>query len=322
MKAQPMSDGIARVTHAIQHASRTPVPRGELVIDRGFARDILIWRGWDGIAHVSSDTALLKACCHCLKLDLACIPAGSRWMESILSPPAQDIPQFVDEGLFIFWLVDGAFEAAAAERGIMTLLGGMARYSGEVDPMLHRLSRQVMANMDRGVTAGAHGIIISDDIAYRHGTYMSPDWVKRYLLPLWQAQVSKAHDLGVPVFLHSDGRLDGVLPLIVAAGFDGLQCIEPGAGMDISAIKTQYEGRLCLMGNVDPALLCDPASTGGATGIDGLRRAVRDVMALGGAGGIIFGTCSGLHSGMRPERVFSMHHMAAAFDPAGRVVSP
>ena len=66
-----------------------------------------------------------------------------------------------------------------------------------------------------------------------------------------------ARDLGVPVFFHSDGKVESMLPLIKDAGFDGLQCIEPAAGMDIGKVKSEYGKDLCLMGNIDPALLID-----------------------------------------------------------------
>jgi uroporphyrinogen decarboxylase len=140
------------------------------------------------------------------------------------------------------------------------------------------------------------------------------------MLPAWKAQVTSAHDLGVPVFFHSDGNLNAVLPLIVEAGFDGLQCLEPGAGMDIRAIKAQYGEALCLMGNVDPASL-NPSfdETGSTDTTDVLERAVGHIMASAdGRGGLIFGTCSGLHSGMQPDRVSRMYRLASGLDPAAQ----
>ncbi|MCP3951809.1 MAG: hypothetical protein GY697_06255, partial [Desulfobacterales bacterium] len=181
-----------------------------------------------------------------------------------------------------------------------------------------KLSSEVIAAMEQGVTAGAHGIIIADDIAYHRSTYMSPDFVKQHLLPIWQTQVTVAGDLGVPVFFHSDGNLNAVLPTIVAAGFDGLQCIEPAAGMDMPAVKAEYGNTLCLMGNVDPALLSDQSIQGDVeTRCAHLRRAVLDLMAsAGGDGGFIFGTCSGLHAGMSPELVQYMYDLATDPDTA------
>jgi len=310
-----------RVINAIAHMPDSPVARGELVIDRGFARDIIDACAGEGLVAGTLDTDLLLACCRLLNLDLVCVPAGkTTGLGGILAPPRKDIGRIADDGLFVFWLVDGAFQSAMTELGMMTMMTAMARSPDTVAGDLQPYSRQMMAAMTRGVAAGAHGIIIADDIAYQQGTYMSPQFVEQYLLPLWRAQAACAHDLGVPVFFHSDGNLNAVLPLIVQAGFDGLQCIEPGAGMHIGRIKAAYGQSLCLMGNIDPALLCEsggsPPNAAGAVSLD---QAVNTVMAAAdGRGGLIFGTCSGLHAGMQPKRVEHMYQLASAMDPVAK----
>lgn len=55
----------------------------------------------------------------------------------------------------------------------------------------------------------------------------------------------------MPVFLHSDGNLNSVMDNIVECGFDGIQSIQPSAGMDIAQIKEKYGEKLCLWGNID-----------------------------------------------------------------------
>jgi len=171
--------------------------------------------------------------------------------------------------------------------------------------------------MEQDLAAGAHGIIIADDIAYNQGPMVSPKFVADHLLPCWQAQVAAANELGMPVFFHSDGNLNALMPFIVDAGFDGLQCIEPAAGMDIEAIKKENGDRLCLMGNMDPALLSDGPENRDASGDDDLHEVSEATAAListaAHGGGFIFGTCSGLHEGMRPERVRHMFDLADKF---------
>ncbi len=315
----------SRVLAAIRHEPGAPPARGELTLDRKFVKDFLGWRKNNAATNPLDDTDLIIACCRALKLDLVCIPSHESASEEtgLLGKPA-DIPGISAEGLFVFWVVDGSFQRAMARRGTLALLKAMAATPDEVCDELRHLSTQVTAVMAQGVTAGAHGIIIADDIAYRQNTYMSPDFVKQQLLPIWQAQVSAARDLGVPVFFHSDGNLNAVLPTLAAAGFDGLQCIEPAAGMDLSKIKARYGHALCLMGNMDPALLTEPDSQVAAKPrYTHLHRAVLDLLvSAGDDGGFIFGTCSGLHAGMTPERVQYMYDLAAEPDTAVPVMSP
>jgi uroporphyrinogen decarboxylase len=306
-----------RTMRAIAHKPGAPVARGELVIDRQFATDLVNWYDGDAAADGTGNAGLLLACCRLLKLDLVCIPARETACKgTVLAPRPNDIGKFAAHGLFVFWLLDGAFQSAVTERGMMAVMTDLARSPDEAAREIRQRSRQVTADIARGVAAGAHGILIADDIAYRQGTLMAPEFVERCMLTVWKDQTMTAHDLDVPVFFHSDGNLNAVLPFIVEAGFDGLQCLEPDAGMDIGFIKAQYGKALCLMGNVDPALL--HASVAGNTkGMGGLNRAVGEVMAAADSrGGLIFGTCSGLHAGMQPERVHHMYRLAAKLDPA------
>ena len=43
----------------------------------------------------------------------------------------------------------------------------------------------------------------------------------------------------VPVFLHSDGNVNAVLEKVTEAGFDGIQSLQPSAGMDIGEVKNE-----------------------------------------------------------------------------------
>ncbi len=321
-----MASGLSRVLAAIRHEPGAPLARGELALDLNFAKGFLRWRKNSAAANALADNDLIIACCRALDLDLVCIPAHeSASEETGLLGRRADIPGISAEGLFVFWVVDGSFQSAMAQRGTLETLKAIAASPDEVCQELRHRSTRVTEVMAQGVAAGAHGIILADDIAYRQSTYMSPDFVEQHLLPIWQTQVAAARDLGVPVFFHSDGNLNGVLATIVAAGFDGLQCLEPTAGMDLSEIKARYGKALCLMGNIDPALLSEPGSQlVPEPRCERLRRAVLDLTASAadGDGGLIFGTCSGLHAGMSPERVQYMYNLAAEPDTAAPVMSP
>lgn len=286
---------------------------------RKFVKNYLTWRKKDPAANSVSDADLIIACCRALKLDLVCIqPQALTAGGPALLGDLTDIPRLTAEGLFVFWVVDGSFQKATAQQGTLQLLADMAASPDAVGRKLQQHASRVMADLARGVSAGAQGVIIADDIAYRQNTYMSPDFVRQHLLPVWQTQAAAARELGVPVFFHSDGNLNAVLPIIAEAGFDGLQGIEPAAGMNLGAVRARYGKTLCLMGNIDPALLSEQGSRIEAQpGHARLRRAVLDLTAsAGGDGGLIFGTSSGLHAGMSPGLVQYMYDLASDPDTA------
>ena len=320
-----MTTSVSRVVDILRRRPSAGVPRGEFIVDHRFARDYLRWRAGGPTVDRGSDHQALIDLCRALKLDIVCIHSAPAVQEAV--PGGADrggIGLARQQGLFVFWVVNGAFQMAMSRRGAAAFLLDIVTSPDRVRRALDGLGEQSLAIMAQGVRAGAHGIIIADDIAYQRGTYTSADFVQQDLLPIWQRQVVCAKDLGVPIFLHSDGNLNTVLPLVVAAGFDGLQCIEPAAGMDIGQIQRKYGGDLCLMGNVDPALLNQPRRPADMIRhCDGLRQSVGALMAsAGGAGGLIFGTCSGLYAGMSPELVDFMYRLAWEADAAARGPSP
>jgi uroporphyrinogen decarboxylase len=93
-----------------------------------------------------------------------------------------------------------------------------------------------------------------DDLAYTEGLMLSPKVLRRHLFCWLEEMASIAHGAGMPLMMHSDGKLTDILDDLVALGLDAIHPIEPKA-MDIRQLKRQYRGRLALLGNVDMNVL-------------------------------------------------------------------
>lgn len=311
-------DHINRVYDAIIGQTGVPFAKGELVIDNGFAKAFLKWINVEkGRRSSAKPEDNLLACCRLLNMDLVCLQ--SKDVRKHCSGPEQMgryIGRFSGEGLFVFWVVNGAYQSASKRMGFHAFHMNCAENPKAVFEKISEISREVIRETALGVKAGVHGIIIADDIAYAQGLLVSPRFAETYLMPLWTEQVKAAKRFEVPVFFHSDGNINSLLPLIEAAGFDGLQCIEPAASMNIGKVKSAYGKKLCLMGNLDPSLLIDRPDSENAKGnYSKLARAVKELLYEVSPGGrFIFGTCSGLYAGMSPERVFFMHRLADKFN--------
>jgi uroporphyrinogen decarboxylase len=277
-------------------------------MDRRFMEALLAWKGGRDLEKIG-DVQMLIECSRLLGHDLVCLQSDPGDTDGPdLSTRLRDISRVAGEGLFVFWVVDGAFQRTMHRHDFMAFMKDIAQIPDHVAGEMERSSQEVTLLIEQGLHYGAHGIIIADDIAYQRSSYISPVFGQRYLLPLWRKQVAAAKAQDIPVFFHSDGNLDGFLPLIAQAGFDGLQCIEAAAGMDIVDIRRTYGTRLCLMGNIDPTLLYDPAGHSPEDDIrPGLEEAVTGLISgFCDSGGLILGTSSGLHAGMSPERVWRM----------------
>lgn len=309
-----METRISKVNNTIHHLSGASVPKGEFVLEPESARRFLAWKYGEPSKRSVPGVEAVVACCRELTLDLVCIQSEPHFTtapDDTLN--LDDIDLVIKNDFFVFWIVNGAFQSLMNQQGMMSLFTDISQSPDKVSEALQHASAKATATMEKGVQAGAHGIIMADDIAYNQGTYISPAFLQQYLLPLWKHQVDCAKKLDVPIFFHSDGNLSTVLPDVVDAGFDGLQCMEPAAGMDLTTIKSQYGKKLCLMGNVDPALLSSQDNADhGVSSNSSLSRVVSELMAAARTdGGIIFGTCSGLHGGMDPEKVDFMYQCAS-----------
>lgn len=141
------------------------------------------------------------------------------------------------------------------------------------------------------------GIWIFDDMAYNNGPMVSPGAFEEIFLPAYRRMIKAYKEAGARyVFFHSDGDVRLLLPMLVDAGIDGLNPLEPRAHMDIVALRRQYPN-LILAGGMDNSdtLLRGPAER--------VRAEARAIIDLGRDGGVIIGT----HS-ISPEIPFELFY--------------
>ena len=186
---------------------------------------------------------------------------------------------------FLVWCMTNTDEIIALARNVMKFEVGRAKIF-----------------LDRGADA----ILMADDIAYNSGLFLPPRIMERFVYPLWVDAVEqiKAHR-DVPVLLHTDGDIRTALEPIVECGFDGLQSLQPSAGMDIEQVKRDYGERMCLMGNLD----LDRLMTFGTP--EEVEAQVRWLCeTIGPGGGFILSTCNILVDAIPPENALAMYRAA------------
>lgn len=290
-------DSKSLVWRTIERKAADRIPVGELCID-----DAVV-RAFTGSSRVGFEQR--REVADRLGLDLICLaadygPPRDRGAlpaaEAVGLNPIQVWAEQTDR--FVFVLLDGGFQWGLKTYGFQQFLTMVMRQSTDVPDLLQHVETLNRRLIKRAADLGADGVVIADDIAYQHGLLLPPDRIKRLFLPTLARQTEACHAAGLAVFFHSDGNLDGVLEDIVGSGFDGLQCIESAAGMDLAAIKAEYGSQLCFWGNLDPACLVEALSA------EAIEARVEAVLASGARdGGLIFGTSSGLFEGMQPRNI-------------------
>jgi uroporphyrinogen decarboxylase len=171
----------------------------------------------------------------------------------------------------------------------------------------HRLMDVVLganiAMVRRAIRAGAEIVMLGDDYAHNGGPMMSPVHFEEFIFPRLRKMIDVIHEEGALCIKHSDGNLWPILDMIVDAGPDAINPLEPAAGMDLGEVKGRYGGRVCLVGNID----CGELLSHGR--VDDVDEAVRRCIAVGApGGGFILSSSNSIHSSVRPENYLAMVH--------------
>lgn len=155
--------------------------------------------------------------------------------------------------------------------------------------------------MRKAIREGADAVVSGDDYANQHGTVMSPQHFRQFVLPYLKRSIDAAHDEGVPFIKHTDGNIWAILDDMVQAGIDALDPIEPAAGMDIGEVKAKYGDRIAVIGNVD----CSFVLTRGT--IEEVEEAVKETIAKASSGGgHILASSNSIHPAVKPENYKAM----------------
>ncbi len=96
------------------------------------------------------------------------------------------------------------------------------------------------------------GIWLYEDMGYKNGLFASPKVLEELIFPYYKEMVDFFHGYDLPVILHTCGSTAAALPLIVAAGFDGLNPMERKAlNNDPFVFAEKYGDKIAFVGGLD-----------------------------------------------------------------------
>jgi hypothetical protein len=150
-------------------------------------------------------------------------------------------------------------------------------------------------------------VLSYNDLADKHSTLFSPAFLRKEFIPRLRKNVEAWHSHGLKVIFHSDGNLWPILDDLVAAGVDGINPLEPIAGMDVARVRELFPD-LVLAGGIDCSQLLAYGS------VEEVKAEVRRVIdATREHGGYFLGSSTELHPGCRLENTVAMIETAKAY---------
>lgn len=157
---------------------------------------------------------------------------------------------------------------------------------------------------------GADGILLADDMAFNSGVFLPPYIMDEVAYPFYEQAIReiKAYK-DVPIVLHTDGNINSILDRLVELGFDGIQSLQPSAGMDIKEVKEKYGDKLCLIGNIDLDYIMTFAKP------EEVKKNVEETIRAAAKGsGFILSTCNAMVDIIPVENVHAMYDTAENFN--------
>ncbi len=142
---------------------------------------------------------------------------------------------------------------------------------------------------------------LCDDSALKGTTMINPKYHREFIIPSYKKAVKILKKAGKYVIFHSDGFTEPYFEGLIEAGFDGVESLEPMAGMDLKHLKETYGDELCLIGNIDVSQLL-PYGTK-AEVVDTVKKCIKDASE---GGGYILSPCTDIINSCKLENVLTM----------------
>lgn len=147
------------------------------------------------------------------------------------------------------------FQDACASFGMQTALENML-----VDPELYEAvdkkivdfylkANEIFYEATKGKL---HAVLIGNDVGSQRGLIISPDMVRRFVIPGCKKLCDQAHRYGLKVIYHSCGSIAEVIPDLIEAGVDVIHPIQAlAADMDAQSLKARFGDTVSYCGGVD-----------------------------------------------------------------------
>jgi LacI family transcriptional regulator len=142
-------------------------------------------------------------------------------------------------------------------------------------------------------------VMVQDDIAHHLGLMIPEDLFAQVFCPRMERLIAPAREHGIPLLMHTAGKIDQVLPILSELRFSGIHPVEPEYN-DIFELARQWGGRMALVGNVPTALLVrgNPKR---------IRKRVREYcVLLAPGGGFVLSSSAGISKDVSPKNFMAM----------------
>jgi uroporphyrinogen decarboxylase len=173
-------------------------------------------------------------------------------------------------------------------------------------PLLEKLMDILVENQEKVMRAVCDQfageialVMVNDDVAYNSGFMIRPEMFMEIFPERMKRLIAPAKERNKLVLMHTDGKMDKVLPILYEVGINVNHPVEPESN-DIAEVKRQWAGRMAFIGNIPTVLLAQGSR-------EDIEERVREYcLKLGPGGGYVLGSSTSIMEGIPPENFVAM----------------
>jgi len=140
------------------------------------------------------------------------------------------------------------------------------------------------------------GFCLCSDYCFNTNPFLSPAMFDEFVTPYLIQLIAAYREMGFYTIKHTDGNIMPILDSLAAANPHALHSLDPQGGVDIAEVKRRIGDHICLIGNVNCALMQNGTDE---EVIESARYALKYGMPNGG---YVFSTSNCIYTGMPLER--------------------
>ena len=118
-----------------------------------------------------------------------------------------------------------------------------------------RMVNDAIERSKRWMDAGVDCFGLCADYCFNSGPFFSPRQFSEFVTPYLGELVNAQRAMGAYIIKHTDGNIMPIIEDLVQCKPHALHSLDPMAGVDIAVVKRLYGDKVCLIGNVNCALL-------------------------------------------------------------------
>lgn len=220
-------------------------------------------------------------------------------MDMLFRIADEDLEKYGDDFLVILSGYNGIWEKAyqlmGMEQFLCLLMTEPEKACRIMDVITDYKVEVAKETVKRGYPIGHYG----DDLGTQISTIVSEDTFVKYFLPRFKKVFRVFKDAGLPVQMHSCGKITPFIPHLIDAGLDVLEPVQ--ACLDFKFLKREYGKYLTFYGGVDTQDLLTFRSPK-----EVYEGTLRVIDVLGKNGGLIIGPSQEIMNNVPTENILAM----------------